>query len=326
MAFADMDDSDGDSSDGSDEELSGTAAAPVGSSRTSAQAQVPAALHRPPPPVAPRVAAPQPSPPPPAPPVRQPLASRVDLLNSSPAPRLAHQGSKAGLLFGKQGVESATGVLPPSHGTVAPGMYTYFDTHRGELVTARLLRADSGPGVLVEPPPMLVRVPPAEEAEAEDAMTLNGTPATADEGDADALLPPPPPPMASSKAALHRARRASAPPAPPPRRGSFPARLLLRSVVVTAAGVGLTLLGVKHRDTGVRAAAAAASHAQRAWQAAAASGQAVVATAMACVPTREGHPSRMTEWQRTTAAPAKARDGRSPREVRWQPHVSFGRG
>jgi hypothetical protein len=325
MAFADMGDSDGDSSDGSNEELSGSAAAPVGSSRISAQAQAPAALHRPPPPVAARVAAPQSPPPPPAPPVRQPLAPRVDLLNSSPAPRLAHQGSKAGLLFGKQGVESPTGVLPPSHGTVAPGMYTYFDTHRGELVTARLLRADSGPGVLVEPPPMLVRVPPAEEAEEEDAMTPSGA-AQATSDDADALLPPPPPQMAAVKVASQRARRVPAPPAPPSRRGGFPAGMLLRSVVVTAAGVGLTLLGVKHRDTGVRAAAAAASHAQRALQAAAASGQAVVATALACVPSGEGHPPRMTEWQRTTAAPAKARDGRSPREVRWQPHVALGRG
>lgn len=305
------------------------------------------------------VAAAAPPPPPPLPadrapaapaaptqPLRRPLAPRMDLLNS-PAPRLAGgHGSKLtadGLLLGP--ASSPAGALPPVHGTVAPGMYTYFDIHRGELVTARLA-VDAGPGVLMEPPAadtMLVHVPQEDESIAcadddmppdvppgqAEAMGLTADTSAFNDTDPDALLPPLPAAavlVAPAPATVPQRHRRV-----PDTRGArgncgHAALALVRNGATAATAVGLALLGFKHRDAAAECASACATHACHAWQAAATAGRSLVAVAMAG---GEAHP-RMTEWQRTSLRSDKqgvagSKGGRR-REVRWQPHVSMGRG
>jgi hypothetical protein len=334
LAFADLSDSDVSSSDASDEEDSrGAAAGARNASAAAPLAALPDAAPRPPPPAAHVPVAP-------AQPARLPLAPRMDLLNS-PAPRMVnaargHKAADASLL----GSSSPSGALPPVHGTVAPGMYTYFDIHRGELVTARLA-VDAGPGVLMQPPAeeMLVHVPqedeatncymPPDEAAAQtqmagcygDACNVPGNCA-----DLDALLPPMPRShnATAPAAARSQARRLT----PKSGQGLGAAVLSVASKgAVAATCVGLALLGFKHRGVGVTAASACATHARRAWHAAATTGHAMVTTALSA---GEAQP-RMTEWQRTssTTLPKQSvpRSKEGPRrEVRWNPSVSVGRG
>ena len=324
LAFVDMDDSD--ASDSEYEDAGGEAS--VGFSQ-----------HRP----APRpLEAAQPSPPhPPALRAVPAPALRVQAPSFTPPPRIAVAGQRRGDQWGacpsweRQGEGerlSPTSVIPP------PGTYTYFDKDRGELVTARL-KADTPPAILVVPPQECFESQWDEENEG-DAHNRG-----ADSFSCDSLLEPP------SAAAPQQSRRPAEVSAPRARgRGALHAALQL--VLAGALGVGVALVGTEQLSEGAAAGAKAAQsavahaikQAQRAAAYAAPRAQAAVQPptqqravqrtvqrkAQAPRPAAPAPPpAAVTEWQRTKRPIGAAPLSEAPdavREVRWQPHVSLGRG
>jgi hypothetical protein len=240
---------------------------------------------------------------------------------------------------------SPTSVLPPPR-AASGNVYTYFDKNSGMLVTA----------TVPMPTPAPVRVMPQLADSEEDDWDAPDRDFIA--GGAQAQVPPPlvvaatlvPPPLPAEAAAGAARGRKPAKAARGRRSGVHP----LLSLLAAAAGVGIAVCGKAHVAAGaaaVRSFAISSVEATRRLRAAAAERAAEDEPAMlhapaaaapkplkaAAQPTAEAAALPVTEWQlrpaaRPTSAPPPSEEAwragppGSVREVRWQPHVSLGRG
>ena len=240
---------------------------------------------------------------------------------------------------------SPTSVLPPPR-AASGSVYTYFDKNSGMLVTA----------TVPMPTPAPVRVMPQLADSEEDDW---------DAPDRDFIAgaqAPPPPPLVVAATLVPPPLPAEYP-APGAARGRKPAKAArgrrggvhpLLGLLAAAAGVGIAICGKAHVAAGaaaVRSFAVSSVEATRRLRAAAAAAERAAEDepAMLRVPAAAAKPLKaaapaaaeaaapVTEWQlrpaaRPTSAPPPSEDAwragppGSVREVRWQPHVSLGRG